>query len=60
MYALLTSKESFLPTVISMNDKYYPDLIMSGMYIQEDAGTKKDMQEMADEMMGILMGEIGE
>jgi len=50
MYALLINPESGLPTVISINDKNYPDFIMSG-YKQEDTGHKNEMQEQADEIL---------
>lgn len=58
MYALLTSKESLLPTVINRNSNDYVDLIMSGMYIEEDTGSKKEMQELEETMLQEIYGDI--
>jgi len=54
MYALLTSKESGLPTVVSTNSLSYTDLIMSGMYNEEDTGTKNEMQEKESDIIAEL------
>ena len=58
MYVLLTSKESLLPTVINQNSRDYPDFIMSGLYIEEDTGTKKEMEELAENILSELYAEI--
>ena len=58
MYALLTSKECLLPTVISKNSNDYVDLMLSGMYIEEDNGTKKDMEKLAETILEEIYGDI--
>jgi len=58
MYALLTSKESGLPITISTNSIAYTDLIMSGMYNEEDTGTKIEMQERETEILSDLYASI--
>lgn len=47
---LLLAPETNLPTVISMNSKYYPDFIMKG-YTQVDTGHKTDLEEIEEEML---------
>lgn len=47
MHVLFTSKESHLPVVVSENSGYYVDMVMSGMYIEEDFGSKKEMEDLA-------------
>lgn len=54
MYALLTSKESLLPVVISQNTQEYCDLILSGMYIEEDTGSKREMEDAAETILSEL------
>ena len=54
MYALLTSKESGLPITVSTNSIAYTDLIMSGMYNEEDTGTKTEMLDRESDIMSEL------
>ncbi len=48
MYVLLTNKENHLPTVVNQNSTDYCDFIMCGNYIEEDTGTKREMEEQAE------------
>ncbi len=48
MYVLLTNKENHLPTVVNQNSTDYCDFIMCGNYIEEDTGSKREMEEQAE------------
>jgi hypothetical protein len=51
MYCVLTKNDvGNLPTVISKNDKYFPDYIQSGYEIVAH-GSKKEMETIAEEML---------
>jgi len=54
MYALLKSKETGFPTVISTNSIAYTDLVMSGMYEEIETGTKTEMQEKESDIIAEL------
>lgn len=54
----MTNKENHLPTVVSRNSKDYIDFIMCGNYIEEDTGTKKDMDEAAETILSELYAVI--
>ena len=55
MYCVLIERESSLPTVVNINSTNYPDFIMSGRYLQEYSGTKKDCEEIELELLSDLM-----
>lgn len=50
MYAVMISK-SGLPSVVSMNSKTYPDMVMSGNYEQHAEGTQRECEEINEELL---------
>lgn len=58
MYCVLIDRESGLPTVININSGNYPDFLMSGRYLKEYEGTKKDCLEIEIELLSILWQNI--
>jgi len=51
MYAIVTqSDKGYLPTVISMNDPKYCDMMMAG-YEQIETGTRKEMLDRQKELI---------
>lgn len=57
MHVLLLSPTSQLPTIVSMQSHYYPELMQQG-YQHIQTGTKKQLEEIESEMMGDLYAEL--